>query len=475
MEVLEFSNLAASRWRVGVITLMTSFSLIAAAAAMPTDQWIPSSPAQQADLKTSGTILSSEGAEVAVVCPHSQGRPVGAMTSIDSAPLAKHEVTLSADVTVSAGSGDAELWVRADSADGTKEFTNSWQVDGGSRKDASKRKVEVKMDVPSRASRLVIGVAFRGQGAVQFERVRLLMGREVATSPTPTAVLDEGLKIIETHSLHADRVDWTQVSLEAHQAAAKAEIAVDVYPIIRHTLTLLGDRHSSLSNSYQAKALSASGRSPDDVEIRHIGDGVMYLNMPAYRGNDGRAAAIFAETVSTRILAEKSVRGWIIDLRGNSGGNMWPMLSALSPLLGKGQVGSFVAHGTAKPWFAVDPSLKSSADETALTDIPVAVLIGPATASSGEIVAVAFHGRPRTSLFGMRTAGFSTSNTDYRLADGSLLHLTTSVDADRNGVLFEDGVMPDQVIDHDSGEDLESAASAWVLQNQVTQSSTRLQ
>jgi len=45
--------------------------------------------------------------------------------------------------------------------------------------------------------------------------------------------------------------------------------------------------------------------------------------------------------VSARLEAAHPT-GWIIDLRGNGGGNMWPMLAGIGFVLGDGPAGSFV-------------------------------------------------------------------------------------------------------------------------------------
>ena len=39
-------------------------------------------------------------------------------------------------------------------------------------------------------------------------------------------------------------------------------------------------------------------------------------------------------------LALKNPRGWIVDLRGNGGGNMWAMLAGVGPILGEGEPGA---------------------------------------------------------------------------------------------------------------------------------------
>ena len=55
----------------------------------------------------------------------------------------------------------------------------------------------------------------------------------------------------------------------------------------------------------------------------------------------GTAATDYAKTLQDSIRARDRVGliGWIVDLRGNSGGNMWPMLAGVGPVLGEGVAG----------------------------------------------------------------------------------------------------------------------------------------
>jgi hypothetical protein len=50
-------------------------------------------------------------------------------------------------------------------------------------------------------------------------------------------------------------------------------------------------------------------------------------------------------------LHKKHPCGWIIDLRGNVGGNMWPMLAGAGPLLGGIDVGFFDSGTSKETWF----------------------------------------------------------------------------------------------------------------------------
>jgi C-terminal processing protease CtpA/Prc len=83
---------------------------------------------------------------------------------------------------------------------------------------------------------------------------------------------------------------------------------------------------------------------------------------------------------------------------------------------------------------------------TALDSSYVAVLTGPRTASSGEAVTISFIGRPRTRSFGLATAGLSTANSGFLLPDSSMIQLTVSVEADRNGRRYGEKIEPDETI-----------------------------
>ncbi|WTT98070.1 S41 family peptidase [Streptomyces sp. NBC_00076] len=147
--------------------------------------------------------------------------------------------------------------------------------------------------------------------------------------------------------------------------------------------------------------------------------------------------------------------GWVVDLRRNGGGNMWPMLAVVGPILGDGEVGMFVdADGKKSVWTIEDGGPRyagSSAgwgggEPVGNADAPVAVLTGGMTASAGEAVVVAFRGRPDTRFFGERTAGVPTGNEAHRLSDGAILNLTEVKDADRSGRTYEAPIPPDEEI-----------------------------
>lgn len=138
---------------------------------------------------------------------------------------------------------------------------------------------------------------------------------------------------------------------------------------------------------------------------------------------------------------------------------MWPMLSGIGPLAGEGDLGAFVREQERWPWRYERGQASIGGDVLAQTagdvlpslseTVPVAVLTSALTASSGEIIALSFLGRPGTRVFGEATRGLTTSNSLYELADGSALLLTTAMDADRTGKIYDHGVQPDVVVVND--------------------------
>jgi len=172
-----------------------------------------------------------------------------------------------------------------------------------------------------------------------------------------------------------------------------------------------------------------------------------------------------------RIVSEMNAAhpcGWIVDLRGNTGGNMWPMLAGIGPVLGEGEVGAFLDSDGAKLKWVYKEGKAGILSPDGATEItakvegapyrlrqmpPVAVLIDRGTASSGEAVAVAFRGRPNTRFFGEHSMGFSTANKGFLLSDGANMVLTTGVYLDRTGVEYDSGVSPDEQV---AGSDKES-------------------
>lgn len=104
-----------------------------------------------------------------------------------------------------------------------------------------------------------------------------------------------------------------------------------------------------------------------------------------------------------------------------AGGDMYPMLLGVGPLLGDGPLIGFTGRKGFRYYVSYRDGALSVGGYTDRAPVvvpafspapPVAVLTGPTTASSGEAVTVAFRGRANTRSFGAATGGVTTRATD---------------------------------------------------------------
>src|SRR5690606_18359059 len=269
------------------------------------------------------------------------------------------------------------------------------------------------------------------------------------------------------NALHPGSDDWNQLAEELVGQHGDASAPEAVHPDIRTLLAALDDGHSFFIPSSRAHQADTVGVATKPPVVERLDGGVGCVLRPGFVGQDQGEGRSFSRRILDEMagIASQASRGWIVDLRGNSGGNMWPMLAALQPLLGDGPIGGVRdRQGRFHDWHRVRKPDDRDGQALDLHDARVAILLGADTASSGEAVAVAFHGRPGTRSFGQPTSGQSSSNATYRLPDGSRIALTTAVDVDRNGVVFGGSLHPDEVTgSRDGGDDPTlDAARAWL-------------
>jgi C-terminal processing protease CtpA/Prc len=218
------------------------------------------------------------------------------------------------------------------------------------------------------------------------------------------------------------------------------------------------------------------------VSGRLIDGRLGYLLVPSIGGS----RASFVDSLQSLIREYDSAGacGWVIDLRRNPGGNMWPMLAGVGPLLGDSVIGSFVVAGQPEtPWRYSRGSAWAGGVETpewaahgtqppyTLKNryAPVALLTGAETASSGEATLIAFLGRPNTRTFGDSTAGYASINNGYRLPDSANMVITIGVSRDRTGRQYGLRLTPDELLPaaRDSARDLAlERALAWLRRQQ---------
>lgn len=209
-----------------------------------------------------------------------------------------------------------------------------------------------------------------------------------------------------------------------------------------------------------------------------------YINIPALGLNPElskeerrKKATAYVESLIDEIKRQdrESINGWLIDLRFNGGGNMWPMLLALRPFFTQETLGYFIKGEEVSKWSFEKGDVYigwSSQKRKYLTkdldynlknkDQKIAVLIGGNTSSSGEAAAIALGSIKNMKYFGDNTSGYSTANQVIKMEEDEFLILTTSVMADANKKELWDGLKIDNPICNE--EKLLEEIVAWMNQ-----------
>jgi hypothetical protein len=380
------------------------------------------------------------------------------------------------------------LYLDSDGASGASPDAAAPDSTGAMETSGDWRRYEVELPLPADVEEIALGVAARGVGVVWFDGLELAsLATDSAAAPSPAAVryVEAALAIMREHALNRAAVDWPALRAAALEHARGASSASDAHLAVRFAIRELGDRHSYLQSPRVSLALrdapvanARTGAPLTAAEGRPLDGGVAYLSVPAFAGGTPAHQLEFAESLKSIIQAHDAaaVCGWVVDLRQNSGGNLWPMVAGLGPLLGDGDLAASVYpdgrrvgiwYRDGRAGFGDYVQLRVPVPYRLHTEGPVAVLTGPATASSAEVLAVAFRGRPETRSFGAPTRGVSAGNRTFALPDGASLLLTVAATTDRDGRVFSGPVPPDEPIGRASagtgGEDaVVAAALGWL-------------
>ena len=287
------------------------------------------------------------------------------------------------------------------------------------------------------------------------------------------AITKRGLDVLESESYFRSSVDWPQLRSTTLARASRATSLVGAAQLLAGVLGQLGDHHGFVWVNHDLRFAAPSPPRDSSWNVvlssdhwqsntyGHVGyievDGVE-VDPSSYSApgqNDPVAAGIQQEIAR---VDTNSTCGWMVDLRRNGGGNMYPMVAGLGPVLGSGPAGSFVGPGETSSrdsWSYAGGQAFDAGQALDTVDAPyslensnpfVAVLTSPVTTSSGEVLTISFKGRPKTRSFGLPTAGFTTANATFDLGYNVQLVAATSIEADRDGHIYDGPVSPDEQV-----------------------------
>jgi len=279
------------------------------------------------------------------------------------------------------------------------------------------------------------------------------LGSKAQRPDSVSRYIDTAIQLFKSTSLYADRLNWNSIEDSVQLLSLNAATYKEADAAIIWAFAQLKDTHGFVStkdsfyrynNGEQrtfSKAILAEYQKPRSVKAFMLSHKIGYYKMPAVLiGSNTAKMKEWANILSDSLCAlmQAQPQALIIDLRMNNGGNSAPMFEALKPLLGK----SYKVY-SADSKFRIRKEVADSAAQAYLQhavpdrlcvplnpNMRIAVLIGPGTASSGEILAMALSSRPQTRLFGEPSIGVCNATNGFLLPNSFYCLLSESYVAD---------------------------------------------
>lgn len=282
--------------------------------------------------------------------------------------------------------------------------------------------------------------------------------------PEVKQLIDTTVALMQKQSVNAKKVDWVQIKQNALLKAAGAATPYQAGNALRYLMQSVNDYHGTIfygdsTFKYEPRPYIVSDSIRQQwnrragIKTAMLNSQVGYLRVPSMVNGPKRqldSLTIGLSDSLCRLLSHKKLKGLVLDLRINGGGVMYPMMLGLEQLLGQGRIGSTIT-GKTSYWIIKDhgfylDDLMTSINPTCYSDattMPVAVVIGNATGSSGEFLAMTFKGRKNTVFIGEPTSGYVTTITGYPLLKKGYIYLSTGYSADRTGHVYTEALKPD--------------------------------
>ncbi|MGS0747360.1 S41 family peptidase [Halpernia sp. GG3] len=280
--------------------------------------------------------------------------------------------------------------------------------------------------------------------------------------------------------MNKNKINWDSLRMDIYERTKNVKNIEEALPIYPYLFEKIEDHHGWLSykdknyrwnkNSQKQKneIIKDAVKNKKKVYMTLLNKNIGYLRIPGNNDFGAKKMDSIANNIVDEINKTNSnkIKGWIIDLRVNTGGNMYPMIAGISDLIGDNEkLGGFVTSDNQSDgqWLLKNGNIYVDSNQVLdrkklkkpiKKQLPIAVLISGYTASSGEMTAISLIGRNKTKLFGEESAGYTTTNQGFKIDGNSGLNLAVGYVTDRTGKVYVENVKPDfEVI---SGDDFDN-------------------
>lgn len=340
---------------------------------------------------------------------------------------------------------------------------------------------EAEFYVTSETMKLKIAGYLWGSGEAWFDDIiikEIPFGKE-PLMPEIKNYIDEYFSVVKRKSIIRDSSYIAELYRNA-QLLCKGNSDIHYCHFILKNITFnLKDGHSFFSTPEEWKELHEGDKNLQRGDAsfssgKMIAGNIAYINIPTFGSIDWELVKQSVDSLQKVIkrLDSQNPKGWIVDLSSCHGGNSFAMFPGLGPLLGNGECGYSVSADGSRMTLIYNEGL-AGWDHNIDTiirnpyhvknpNLPIAVLYGNATGSSGEVTALTLRGKQNCKSFGQETGGFTTRVDNYILSDSASINLAAGYDADRNGVIFKGTSIPPDVPAKDHEESMKKATE-WIM------------
>jgi len=292
--------------------------------------------------------------------------------------------------------------------------------------------------------------------------------------------IDKSFALIKSHSINVEDLD--RIKNELYSKSANLSSVDELAPLYEGVFKELNDHHGGLK--YKGKTygwkkplvsnssyLKEKIKTEKTVKSKVIDKKYGYIRIPGNNDFSFKKVDSISDDIISHINAVNSnkIKGWIIDLRLNTGGNMYPILLGLKNFIGNNLVfGGFndAKNQSSGKWEiyqdkmlidGIELNSKTTLKNSLKEAVPVIILTSCYTASAGEMTAISFIGRNRTFIVGEPTANYTTAVQGFKINNIAGINLSTDYVIDRNQKIYKNNIIPDfEIIGGDDMENLKN-------------------
>ena len=282
--------------------------------------------------------------------------------------------------------------------------------------------------------------------------------------PTPQEYVKVAIENMDDLGIFTDSKEWKKIKEQTLDNSADVKEYSDTIPILQKAIKVAGGKHSFIED---IKNISDKGTNTYIKPKIDMEKNILVLSIPEFTGNE-KESQEYATILETALHTDK-YKGVIIDLRGNRGGDMNPMILGISSILPDGNLFSYIdRNNNCKSVDLENGEINSGGSAIKVTNttkikkIPIAVLIDKDTGSSGELTALCLKGLSNAKFFGSDSAGYTSANQEVHLYDGSIMQITSAFIKDRTGKIYKNTpIEPDIYTTDEKG-----SAMNWIEHNE---------